>query len=223
MQTTPPPIPPIPPIPTSISIPPPIPKPHTPILRTTAIVVAAVVGLLAAGFVGSIAFRHVSQQAVLRANHDKVEVIRKVQSLRLAVNSSEAKTLCTQKGFAVWTAMQQRFPEASAGFTVVGFKNSGELSEVAMIRDTIEGVSRVHVRLIRTGTQWRFEDIYCSELQGRRMDMWASEAVEHPFLAFARFNKLEIEAAAKGFMGAIKGAAEAARDISDIIKAFKGK
>jgi len=220
MQTTP------PPIPSNCSpspLHPAIPKSQTSgVLRRAATVVAAVVGLLVAGCVGSIAFRHVTRQAALRVNHDKVEIIRKIQSLRLAQDSSEAKTLCTRKGFGVWTAMQQQFPDASAGFTVVGFKNSGELSDVAMIRDTVEGVSRVHVRLIRTGTQWRFEDIFCSELQGRRMDMWASYAVEHPFLAAAKFHKPELEAACGEVVGAVKGMADFARDLSVIIKALKG-
>lgn len=181
----------------------------------------ALLGLLMVGVLGSSLIRTASEKAVIHANRDKIEVIRKVQSLRLPQDSPEAKTLCTRKGFVVWTAMQQQMPEASAGFTIAGFKNSGDVSDVAMIRDTIEGVSRVHVRLIRKGTEWRFEDIFCSELQGRKMDLWASDAVEHPFLASAKFHQPEIEAASREVMGAIKGTAEFARDLSVIIKALK--
>lgn len=192
-------------------------------LRAFGAVALALLGLLVVGVLGSSLVRTAAQKAVMHANRDKVEVIRKIQSMRLAQDSSEAKALCTRKGFAVWTAMQQQMPEASAGFTVSGFKNSGDVSDVAMIRDTIEGISKVHVRLIRTGTEWRFEDIFCSQLQGRRMDLWASDAAEHPLLASAKFYKPEIEAACGEVVGAIKGTAEFARDLSVIVKALKGK
>jgi acetone carboxylase gamma subunit len=185
-------------------------------------IVAAVIGTLVIGILGSNLLRSASTRALFHANRDKAEVIRKLQSLRLPHDSIEAKALCTRKGLGVWTAMQQQMPEASAGFTIAGFRNSGDLCDVAMVRDTIEGVSRVHVRLICAGTQWRFEDIYCSELQGRRMDLWASDAVEHPFLAAAKFHKPEIVAATKEVIGAVKGTAEFARDVSFLIKALKG-
>ena len=220
MNTTPPPIPPT--SKTSTAVPPTLPAARLkPNLRASGAVALALLGLLVVGVLGSSLIRTASEKAVMHANRDKVEVIRKVQSLRLPQDSPEAKTLCTRKGFVVWTAMQQQVPEASAGFTIAGFKNSGDVSDVAMIRDTIEGVSRVHVRLIRKGTEWRFEDIFCSELQGRKMDLWASDAVEHPFLASAKFHQPEIEAASREVMGAIKGTAEFARDLSVIIKALK--
>ena len=222
MQITPPPLPATQP---SAPQPPSLPKPRAPrsLLQRCAIAVAAAVSLVVAGFAGTLAYHGVFHQYVWRTNHDKIETIERLQSLRLPQDDAEAGKLCTAKGHVIWTALQQQYPDASAGFSVAGFKNSGALSDVLMVRDTLEGVSKVHVRLVRNGTGWRLDDVYLNELEGRTMNQWASDAVEHPFLASAKFHQPEIVAACGELKEVIKGTAELAQAFSTIVKAFKSQ
>ncbi|NBV22561.1 MAG: hypothetical protein EBS05_11675 [Proteobacteria bacterium] len=179
--------------------------------------------MLVVCFTGVIAFRSVSHQIVWQTNHDKLETIERLQSFRLPQDAAEAGKLCTAKGYGIWIAIQQQYPDASAGFSVVGFKNSGSLSDVLMVRDTLEGVSKVHVRLVRNGTAWRLDDVYLNQLEGRAMNQWASDAVEHPILASAKFHQPEIVAACGELTEVIKGTADFVQAVSTIVKAFKSQ
>jgi hypothetical protein len=220
MNTTP------PPIPNSTNNPPVIPP--LPVnrpaksLRLMGILAAAMVGLLVVGLLGSGLLRSASKLVVLHANRDKVEMLAKLSALQHPHDGRVAQPLCTPKGYQVWSRAGGYLPSAKDGFEIVGFQSSGDFCDVAMVRNTVEGVVKLYVRLIRSGNEWRYDDVYFSEAGGRKIELWASYVQEHPVLASAKVLQPEIKAAYNEAKAALKGTAGTIHDVAAIASLLKG-
>lgn len=185
MNTTPPPIP-VASKP-STAIPPALPAACLKMnLRAFGTVLLALFGLVAVGVLGSSLIRTASHKAVLRANREQIEFIARLRALQHPPDAAQAQQLCTAKGYQVWSRSSGYLPGAKEGFEIVSFGKSGDLCDVTMVSNTVEGVAKLHVRLVRSGNTWRYDDTYLKEAGGREIGLWASYVQEHPILASAK-------------------------------------
>lgn len=220
MNTTPPPLPAD--LKPSATIPPiPAPQPKKG-LRLAGIAAAAFLGLVVACLIGGSLLRGASQRAMFVAHRDKLEVLKQLGALQHPRDTALAKQLCTTKGYQVWARSSGYLPGAKEGFEIVGFGKSGDLCDVAMVSNTVEGVAKLHVRLVRSGNTWRYDDVYLKEAGGREIGLWASYVQEHPLLASAKVLQPEIKAAYNETKAALKGTAETIHDVATIMSIFKG-
>lgn len=215
-----------PPIPSSTNNPPAIPplqlnRPAKS-LRLMGILAAGMVGLLVVGVLGSSLLRSASKRVVLHANRDKVEMLAKLSALQHPYDGRMAQQLCTPKGYQVWSRAGGYLPSAKDGFEFVDFQSSGDLCDIAMVRNTVEGVVKLYVRLIRSGNEWRYDDVYFSEAGGRKIELWASYVQEHPVLASAKVLQPEIQAVYGEAKAALKGTADTIHDVAAIVTFLKG-
>lgn len=180
------------------------------------------IALVVVGILGTSLFRSASHKAVMHANREQVEFIARLGALQHPQDAARAKELCTVKGYQVWARSSGCIPGAKEGFEIVGFGKSGDLCDVAMVSSTVEGVSKLYIRLVRSGSTWRYEDIYLKEAGGREIALWASYVQEHPILASAKVLQPEIKAAYTEAKAALKGTAETVHDVATIVSIFKG-
>lgn len=220
MNTTPPPI---PPTQRSTATPPPLPAsaPRLP-LRAFLHIGLALIAMVAVVVIGTRGLRIMSHKAMMNSHREQVEVITKLGALQHRVDSAQARQLCTAKGYQVWNRSGGYLPGAKDGFEVVGFGKSGDLCDVAMVRSTVDGITKLHVRLVRDGKVWRYEDIFIQRADGREVGLWASFIQEHPVLATAKVLKPEIQAVYSEAKAAFKGTAETIHDIATIASLLKG-
>lgn len=191
-------------------------------LRSIGTVALTLLGLVVVAVLGTSLIRTASHKAVMHANRDQIEFIARLRVLQHPQDAAQAKLLCTAKGHRVWSLSGGYLPGAKEGFEIVGFGKSGDLCDVAMVSNTVEGVAKLHVRLVRSGNAWRYDDIYLKEAGGREIGLWASYVQEHPFLASAKVLQPEIKAAYNETKAALKGTAETIHDVATIMSIFKG-
>jgi len=221
MNTTPPPIPAT--SRTSTGVPPALPAARLKLnLRAFGAVLLTLLGLVAAGVLGNSLIRTASHKAVMHANREQIDFIARLRALQLPQDADQAKQLCTAKGYQVWSRSGGYVPGAKEGFEIVSFGRSGDLCDVAMVSNTVEGVAKLHVRLVHSGNIWRYDDIYLKEAGGREIGLWASYVQEHPFLASAKVLQPELKAAYNETKAALKGTADTIHDVATIMSIFKG-
>lgn len=191
-------------------------------LRAFGTVALTLLGLVVVAVLGSSLLRTASHKAVMHANRDQIEFIARLGALQHPHDAAQAKQLCTAKGYQVWSRSGGYLPGAKAGFEIVGFGKSGDLCDVAMVSNTVEGVTKLHVRLVRSGNTWRYDDIYLKEAGGREIALWASYIQEHPFLASAKVLQPEIQAVYGEAKAALKGTADTIHDVAAIVTFLKG-
>lgn len=180
------------------------------------------VGLLVVGLLASGLLRSAFKRVVLHANRDKIEMLAKLSALQHPYDGRMAQQLCTAKGYQVWSRAGGYLPSAKDGFEIVGFQSSGDLCDVAMVSSTVEGVTKLYVRLVRAENTWHYDDIYLKEAGGREIGLWASYVQEHPFLASAKVLQPEIQAVYGETKAALKGTADTIHDVAAIVTFLKG-
>ena len=181
------------------------------------VVVLAVLGLLGPRVAAGLAHK-----AHFAANKEKADVVNRMQSLEFPRDTALFQSLSTAKGSKLWTDTQGFFPGARIGFELVGFQNSGDLCDVRMTRTTVDGAVLLHVRLVRAGQQWEFDDFFLNKVDGREVNLWASFIQEHPVLASAKVYQPELKAAYGEAKAAFKGAADTVHDVATIVTVLKG-
>ncbi len=191
-------------------------------LRAFGTVLLAMIALVVVGILGTSLFRSASHKAMMHAHREQIEFIARLSALHRPHDAARAKELCTVKGYQVWARSSGYIPGAKEGFEIVGFGKSGDLCDVAMVSSTVEGVTKLYIRLVRSGSTWRYEDIYLKEAGGREIGLWASFVQEHPILASAKVLQPEIKAAYTEAKAALKGTAETVHDVATIVSIFKG-
>lgn len=217
MNTTPPPLP--------THNPPPLPQPvrREPVhLQWLGLGLAMVAVLVVLGLLGPTVAPGLAHKAHMAANRDRAEMVNRMQSLEFPRDSALFQSLSTAKGCKLWTDTQGFFPGARTGFDIVGFQNSGDLCDVRMTRTTVDGAVLLHVRLVRAGQQWQFDDFFLSKVDGREVNLWGSFIQEHPILASAKVFKPELQAAYGEAKAAFKGAADTVHDVATIVTVLKG-
>lgn len=221
MNTTPPPIPGS--SKTSTAVPPALPPTRPKLnLRAFGTAALALLGLLVVGVLGSSLIRTASHKAVMHANREQIDFIAQLRALQHPQDAAQARQLCTAKGYQVWSRSGGYVPGAKEGFEIVSFGRSGDLCDVAMVSSTVEGITKLHIRLVRSGSTWRYDDIYLKEAGGREIGLWASYIQEHPFLASAKVLQPELKAAYNETKAALKGTADTIHDVAAIVTFLKG-
>jgi|GEM_PF-3314866 len=178
--------------------------------------------LVVVGIIGTRGLRLMSHKAMMNSHREQVEFIAKLGAFQHPGDAAQARQLCTAKGYQVWSRSGGYVPAAKDGFEVVGFGKSGDLCDVAMVRSTVDGTTKLHVRLVRDGTVWRYDDLYIQHADGREIGLWASFIQEHPVLATAKVLKPEIKAVYSEAKAALKGTAETIHDVATIASLLKG-
>ena len=212
--------PPVPPFPSSWN------NPVTPRKEKVQLVIpwrkcAILGGVLIAGIVAIFFASAALKKIRLLAHQDKVEFVSTLSTLSTNEHDA-AKMLCTDAGYRVWTEVGSVFPGKATGYEVTDVNVTGGVAEVAMVRNSVKGVSRLHYILVENGTSWKFKDIYIQTVNDRELGLHASFVIEHPFLANARLYAPELKEIYTEIKGGLKEGTEALGDIATIVSALNG-
>jgi len=146
----------------------------------------------------------------LAGHEDELKAIEGLAAFRYPEQSDKAKPGCTDKGYKLVETLEGFLP---ASFNPVSVKTNPQFCEVEMARDSAEGKSRIHVRLVKDNG-WKFDDVYLNEINGKPCNQWASYACEHPLASFLQFHSGEI-------LEFCKAACTLADDVLDVVQKFK--
>ena len=160
-------------------------------------------------------------KAQLQRNREQVQFVSALEVMPKGDLRANA-AMCTQNGFELWRQLEFHFPGRQCGYEVEGVNNTGDLSEVALVRRSVDGVSRLHIQLKRESTGWKFNDIYLGQINGRNLNLWYSFVVAHPILSQAQYYKPELLQIYSELKGAAQGAAGVMHDTATLVTGLKG-
>lgn len=133
----------------------------------------------------------VNRHSVFRFRHPGVRRLHELQLLNLPGQLPQARSLCTDHGFAILSGFSANGIDLLGSFQIVSRISNPDFTDVEMVRNSAEGKAVIWARMVNQGG-WKLDDIYFKQAKERQIHLWASEAMSHPVRAWAVVHADEI-------------------------------
>ncbi len=116
-----------------------------------------------------------------------IDTVKQLQELRYPKQVADAQRLCTEAGWPMLVRMTSESHEFLRTFSIGEIKANPHLTDVQLVRDTVEGKSIIWVRLIENDGVWQLHNVRIVKFNGVEVDLWVRYIYRHPEVLQHRF------------------------------------
>lgn len=115
------------------------------------------------------------------------ETVQQLQNLRYPKQIAEAQPLCTDPGWSMLTRMTANSHDFLRTFSIGEIKANPHLTDVQLVRDTVEGKSVMWVRLVEKDGVWQLNNMFVRKFNGVEVNLWVRYIYRNPDVLKHRF------------------------------------